>query len=63
MVAAAVINTVLTLHQVGLQVLQQAQERSHRMREDLEERTEPVVHQPTGVVVAAEVLVVLELQQ
>jgi hypothetical protein len=63
MVAAAVINTVLTLHLVGLQVPQQVQARSHRMREELEERTELVVHQLTGAVVAVEVLSQLELQQ
>jgi hypothetical protein len=63
MVAAAVINTVLTLHLVGLQVLQQVQARSHRMREELEERTELVVHQLTGAVVVVVVLSQLELQQ
>jgi hypothetical protein len=63
MVAAAVINTVLTLHLVGLQVLQQVQARSHRMREELEERTEIVVHQLTGAVVVVVVLSQLELQQ
>jgi hypothetical protein len=63
MVAAAVINTVLTLHLVGLQVLQQVQARLHRMREELEERTEIVVHQLTGAVVVVVVLSQLELQQ
>jgi hypothetical protein len=63
MVVAVVINTVLTLHLVGLQVVQLVPARSHRMRVDLEERTDSVVHHLTGVVVVVVVLSQLELQQ
>jgi hypothetical protein len=62
-VAVVVFNMVRIRHLVGLRVLQRVPVRSHRMPEELDEKTEPVVHQLTGVVVAVVVRAVQELQQ
>jgi hypothetical protein len=62
-VAVVVFNMVRIRPQVGLQVQQRVPVRSHRMPEELDENTEPVVHQLTGVVVAVVVRAVQELQQ
>jgi hypothetical protein len=62
-VAVVVFNMVRIRPQVGLQVQQRVLEQLHQMLVVLDENTEPVVHQLTGVVVAVVVRAVQELQQ
>jgi hypothetical protein len=62
-VAVVVINMVRIRHLVVLQVLQRVPARSHRMPEELDEKTKHVVRQLTGAVVAVVVRVVQELQR